>query len=85
MGSREQSRRRRGLQRARSVVTDHAVVRWLERVEGLEVDHIRRHIMQGSVPNVLEASNGYYAECRHPDGPLVVCKDGRVVTIRSAN
>lgn len=61
-------------------VTDHAVIRYLERVQGLDVAAVRRQILH---PSVIEAvatlgGNGSYP---HPDGYVLKMASGVVVTV----
>lgn len=64
-----------------SRVTDHALVRWLERVEGLPVDEMRRAIL--SRPAVLQglALGATGIQLRDLDAHLVIV-DRRIVTVR---
>lgn len=63
-------------------VTDHAVVRYLERIEGLDIDRIRRQISESlSSPfakRLIEFSSG--ASCRIKAGNAVYYLRGKSVT-----
>lgn len=64
-------------------VTDHAVIRYLERVQGLDVVAVRRQILH---PAVIEAvsvlgGNGSYP---HPDGYVLKMAGGVVVTVTNS-
>jgi hypothetical protein len=63
-------------------VTDHAVVRYLERVLGYDVDGIREAILCESVRKAIKAFGT--AKIPHPDGFRVVVEDRQVVTIYAA-
>ena len=63
-------------------VTDHALVRWLERVEGFPVDALRRAIL--SRPAVLQGLALGASGIQLPDlGARLVIVDRRVVTIKN--
>ena len=63
-------------------VTDHALVRYLERIEGLDIDSVRRKIAESlSSPfasRLIEFSSG--ANCRIKAGDAVYCLRGETVT-----
>ena len=63
-------------------VTDHAVVRYLERIVGLDIDNIRREIEEslGSplAKRLIDFSGG--AECRIKTCDVVYCLRGKTVT-----
>lgn len=62
-------------------VTDHALVRWLERVEGYPVAALRRAIL--SRPAVLQGIALGASGIQLPDlGAHLILVDRRVVTIR---
>ena len=63
-------------------ISDHALVRYLERIEGLDVDGIRRQIAEslGSplAKRLIEFSSG--ADCKIKTGKAVYCLRGKTVT-----
>ncbi|MDD9997297.1 MAG: hypothetical protein OXQ89_06085 [Rhodospirillaceae bacterium] len=63
-------------------VTDHAVVRYLERIVGIDIDSVRREIAESlSSPfaeRLIEFSDG--ADCRIKAGDAVYCLRGQSVT-----
>lgn len=61
-------------------VSDHAVLRYLERVEGVDVGAVRRAILH---PNVLDmvATLGGDGSYPHPDGYVLKMAGGVVVTV----
>jgi len=60
-------------------VTDHAVLRYLERIFGLDTDAIRAEILsQMGGSQALKAGD---FKLRKRDGTAVVVKDGKVVTV----
>lgn len=62
-------------------VTDHAVVRYLERVCGVDIANIRRYLIPGEkVRDALPAFDGKQVRVVKPDCALIV-KDNTVVTV----
>jgi hypothetical protein len=62
--------------RKRSPITDHALVRWLERKHGLDTDRLRDAILTDALRGALDANQW------HDDGELTyVISDNVVVTI----
>lgn len=63
------------------MVTDHAVLRYLERVRGVDVDAARREMSVGVVAKAAEV----FKNCvvKRGDGACFVIRDGRVVTVRN--
>ena len=63
-------------------VSDHAVVRYLERVKGFDVEGIRRQIAESlgspSTKRLIEFSRG--ANCKIKVGNAVYCLRGKTVT-----
>jgi hypothetical protein len=60
------------------VVTDHAVIRYLERVNGLNIEEIRKDILSsGLIKFGIEYGSGKYSL----NGFTAVLRDGKVVTI----
>ena len=49
-------------------VTDHALVRWLERIEGLDIDYIREDIAE----KVSDAIDRGYEQCVKGDAVFVL-------------
>jgi len=60
------------------VVTDHAVLRYLERYGNVDVDAIRRNIVGDRLRLIATVGTG---EIKTPCGMRLVIKEGRVVTI----
>lgn len=58
------------------VVSDHAVVRYLERALGIDIEHVRRQIL---APSVLDAVRAGLSRIRTPLG-VVVVRDGTVTS-----
>lgn len=67
--------------KARTSVSDHAVVRYLERTKGIDVESIREEIL-GYVPEGISAS--WCAELINIDtlGVALVVRDRHVVTVK---
>lgn len=65
-----------------NTITDHALMRYLERVEGLDVEAIRRYLLTENVQVAasLTASSGTRSTVVHPDGFRLVLQGGKVVT-----
>lgn len=63
-------------------ITDHALVRYLERVEGLDMESIRRYLLTDNVRVAasLTDSTGARSTVVHPDGFRLVLQGGKVVT-----
>lgn len=61
-------------------VTDHAVLRWIERVRGVDLDQVRAEILaQGREQWVAEG----VASVKLPElGVVLVARDGVVVTVK---
>jgi hypothetical protein len=61
-------------------VSDHAVVRYIERVEGVDIVAIRKAILH---PKIMEmvATLGGSGSFPHPDGYVIKMADGVVVTV----
>lgn len=66
-------------QQAGPHITDHAVVRYLERIEGLDIEAVRRRIADETV---IEAARSF-PRCCVPVGQSHRCvvQDGAVVTV----
>lgn len=60
----------------RDIVTDHAVVRYLERVYGVDIKAIRRRIERATVEGRKAG-----ADCQISDGVKYRIAAGRVITI----
>jgi len=59
-------------------VSDHAIVRYLERVKGLDIDAIRKELLPDDVRQATLMGNGYYpVNGTHK----VRVKDGVVITV----
>ena len=60
-------------------VTEHAILRYLERVKGLNIADIEKEILEESIVNTISVlGNGTYP---HPKGFKVKVKDNNIVTI----
>jgi hypothetical protein len=60
-------------------VTDHAIIRYLERVKGVDIDEIIKEITpEGMLKNVDSIING---RLPHPSGHRLIIANGAVVTI----
>jgi hypothetical protein len=57
-------------------VTDHAVLRWLERVQGVDIEAIRQRIWKTCEPAVKAG-----ATCVRVDGVKYELANGKVVTV----
>ena len=62
------------------VVTDHAVVRWLERVHGLDIDAVRRAVLAEGRETWL--ASGATAIHAHQIGVTLIAEKGRVITVK---
>lgn len=63
-------------------ITDHALVRYLERVEGVDVESIRRYLLTENVRVAASMTDatGARSTVVHPDGFRLVLQGGKVVT-----
>jgi hypothetical protein len=61
------------------VVTDHAVIRYMERAMGIDVDAVRAKILSDCGSRAAALPN---ANLAIPGGLYAVVRDGAVVTIR---
>ena len=61
----------------RKAVTDHALIRWIERVNGFNMDQFRQAIVDQGLYAALKSG----ATCYTRDGVEYVIKDGRIVTV----
>lgn len=57
-------------------VTDHAVLRWLERVQRVDIEAIRQHIWETCAPAVKAG-----AKCIRADGVKYEFLNGKVITV----
>ncbi|WP_051949305.1 hypothetical protein [Methylosinus sp. PW1] len=66
--------------KATTIVTDHALVRWLERVKGVDVEAFRKEIAETVATGTSLGATGVKA----PDGFLYVLDPRRksVITVR---
>lgn len=65
------------------VVTDHALVRYLQRVMGIDVDRFRRDLVADGRAKLIETmGEGRVAT---PDGVVLIVVDGRVVSVLDRN
>ena len=64
--------------------SDHAVIRWLERVEGLNIEAVRQHILNHQVMAEIATQDRrtvQEATVTHEDGVNIVVRCARVVTV----
>lgn len=59
------------------VVTDHAVIRWLERVEGIDMKAIRKKILNTDVQSALKMKASSYTS----EDMIYKFRNGRVITV----
>lgn len=79
--ARLQRKRKRVTANAQPPVTDHAIVRYLERVQGVDIPALKQAILNGAGATVTVIGTG-----RVPTGKWVlVCKRGAVVTVLGGN
>tara|TARA_R110000803_G_scaffold174968_3_gene237525 strand:- start:129 stop:446 length:318 start_codon:yes stop_codon:yes gene_type:complete len=65
-------------------VTDHAVLRYLERVEGFDIEDLRRQLGESQTLKLASVlGNGEYPIGKHGEGVLVVHNDAVVTVIGS--
>lgn len=70
-------------QSAGIIVTEHAMLRYIERVIGINMDELRGKVLPESAETVAKAMGG---NVRLPvDGHTVVIKNGTVVTVLTAD
>lgn len=61
-------------------VSDHAVLRYLERVQGLDIEAIRENLRTNEVRELsIDAPSGTFIP--HRDNFIIVVRDGVVVTV----
>lgn len=60
------------------IVSEHAVLRWLERVEGLDVEAVRARILSGQTAAYVRFARTGRIE---KDGHMLVVKDNVIVTV----
>lgn len=65
--------------RLQKMVSDHALVRWLERVYGIDVDAVREHILTDEIKMAIQLG----ASKVKADGVQYVLGDGKIITIVS--
>lgn len=70
--------KRKATPRLRQLVSDHAVVRYLEREYGLDIDSIRKEIIGSHEPTIKNMTNGKIN--LREKGTSLVVRDGTVVT-----
>lgn len=75
----ELSKRRAGkpIQIKESYITDHALIRYLERVKGIDLNAIREEILPAKRKSILKSGAGRIKG----DGYELICADGAVVTV----
>lgn len=61
-------------------VTDHSVLRWLERVQGVDIEAIRLHIWEICAPAIKAG-----ATCIRADGVKYEFQNGKVITVVPGN
>lgn len=65
-----------------SPVTDHALIRWLQRQVGIDTDHMRARVMAELGPDAQQViARGEHADIPMADGGTAVIRNGAVVTI----
>lgn len=62
------------------LVSDHALIRYMERVLGVDFENIKRDIVSEDVMKILNIV-GASGKIPHKDGYILVIKDGTIVTI----
>jgi len=62
-------------------ITDHAVVRYLERVHGFDIDAIKEQILPDHAKILLHFSNGQKSEINVHGSHTLKVKDGYVITV----
>ncbi len=66
-------------QRTEPIVSEHALLRWLERVEGLDLENLRKHILAGGTAASIDfAVTGSVFKQGHE----LVFKDRVIVTVK---
>jgi hypothetical protein len=61
------------------IVSEHAIIRFLERAMGIDIDMIKGKILSESLSNTIKSmGNGKYPTC---EGLCLVVKDGTVVSV----
>jgi len=61
-------------------VSDHAIVRYLERVKGVNIDEIKKEILNDNIVRLIETLGG---SGKYPnDNFTIVMKDNMVITIQ---
>jgi hypothetical protein len=63
-------------------VTEHAVVRYLERIHGLDIGAVRREILTGLAGAAVKAKKT--CVIRRGDGAEIVIRGGVVVTVKKS-
>lgn len=66
--------------RSQKIVTDHALVRWMERVQGLDADALRDHILSPELEKALKMG----AKKFRAGGIEYVLGDGKIITVVEA-
>lgn len=64
----------------RLFVTDHAIVRYLERVKGVDIEAIKRELLPTPRAQAAFDAMGEQAKIVKPDCTLIV-KSGKIVTV----
>lgn len=64
------------MKKSRHHVTDHAVLRWLERVQGVDIEGVRREIGQMADKGIVAGACGVISH-----GMVLRIADGVVVTV----
>lgn len=61
------------------IVSEHALLRWLERVQGIDMEALRKHILSGTTASSINfAINGEVMK----EGHALVFRDRIVVTVK---
>lgn len=58
-----------------SIISDHALLRWFERVGGIDIPWLRAHVAERCRDLIESGASGGWC-----DGMWVVIRDGKIVT-----
>lgn len=61
-------------------ISDHALVRYLERVKGVDMDAIRKEILTPSVQSIIDFSNNSLVKIKRDDHAVIV-NNNTIVTV----
>lgn len=68
------------MKKSRHHVTDHAVLRWMERVQGVDIEAVRREIGRTADQGISAGASGVVSH-----GMVLRIADGVVVTVAPQN